>query len=118
MALPVDKLRKAFLLLMRSSVPGEVIAARDGMLRLAETENCGPYELADALTIGAGRIQDKDNLSPQDIARRCWDFHEAGGWLSEKEQKFVREMMHWTRRSEKQIAWLESIYARIRGAMG
>jgi hypothetical protein len=118
MPLPVDKLRKAFLLLLRTSVAGEVVAARDALLRMAETANCGPYELADALTIGAGHVQDKDNLSPQDIARRCWDFHEAGGWLSEKERKFVREMMHWARPSEKQAAWLESIYARIRGTMG
>jgi hypothetical protein len=37
----VAKLRKTFLLMLRSSVSGEAIAARDALLRIAEAEGYG-----------------------------------------------------------------------------
>ena len=51
------------------------------------------------------------------MATHCWEEFEAGNaTLSEKEQKFVREMMHWRKPTEKQVDWLEGIYERVEKA--
>jgi hypothetical protein len=36
-----------------------------------------------------------------------------GQRLSEKEQQFVQDMIDWRYPSEKQLAWLKKIYARM-----
>jgi hypothetical protein len=119
----VAKLRKTFLLMLRSSVSGEAIAARDALLRIAEAEGYGPHELADALVAGTNGApkraqQNGEELDHREMAERCWDWFEAGVRLSEKEQKFIEDMMGWRKPSEKQLKWLKDIYARTirRGA--
>src|SRR5262245_31240685 len=114
--LAADKLRKTFLLLLRSTVVGEAMAARDALLRIARAGGCGPHELVDALVAGTSRTKGKKNgaeLDHQEMARRCWDLFEMGQRLSEKEQQFVQDMIDWRYPSEKQLAWLKKIYARM-----
>src|SRR5262249_1396418 len=116
MSLPVDKLRKTFLLMLRTTVAGEAIAARDALLRITTGEGYGPYELTDALIAGTHKVNAAKaacELNPNEMAQRGWDLFDAGAWLSEKEQGFVRDMIGWRKPSEKQVAWLKNIYARL-----
>jgi hypothetical protein len=83
----------------------------------------GPHELADALVAGTNGApkraqQNGEELDHRELAERCWDWFEAGVRLSEKEQKFIEDMMGWRKPSEKQLKWLKDIYARTirRGA--
>jgi hypothetical protein len=107
-----DKVRKAFLLLLSATAPGEIVAARDALVRLALAEKRDVHMLADVLTLrgDAGKPP-----SPCEMATHCWDMFEQGARLSEKEQKFVNEMRTWAKPSPKQIDWLTSIYGRMKG---
>jgi len=109
----VDKLQKAFLLMMRSTIPGETVAARDAVMRLAQFEGRDAYALAIALVDGLEAKEEKP--STREMAQRCWAMFLDGAYLSEKEQKFVGDMINWRKPSEKQTAWLGTIYARMRG---
>ena len=42
-------------------------------------------------------------MDASEMARFCWEVFEEGGHLSEKEQKFVNDMIGWRRPSQKQI---------------
>jgi hypothetical protein len=113
----VDKLRKAFVLLLGSDKPGEMAAARDAVLRLARNERCGLHELAAALIAGlkvrsVGVRAQGERASHVEMAERILDWWECGGYLSEREQGFVEDMLEWRRPSEKQLAWLTKIYRR------
>jgi hypothetical protein len=115
----VDKLRKAFVLLLGSDKPGEMAAARDAVLRLARSEQCGLHELATALIVGLKRVKDigvrarKECTSHAEMAARILDWAECGGHLSEREHEFVQDMAEWGGQpSEKQMAWLRKIYRR------
>jgi hypothetical protein len=115
----VAKLRKTFLLMLRSSVSGEAIAARDALLRIAEAEGYGPHELTDALIVGTQSVPKRTNgeePGSREMAQRCWDCFEAGARLSEKEQKFIRDMINWRKPSEKQLKWLKDIFERCGGS--
>jgi|SRR5262249_11497623 len=113
----MDKLQKAFLLMMRSTVPGETMAARDAVARLAQSEGRDVFALAIALVDGLAASQEKP--STRDMAQRCWAMFLDGDHLSEKERKFVQDMIGWRSPSEKQTAWLATIYARMqRGKNG
>ena len=99
------KLRKTFLLMLRSSMSGEAIAARYALLRITRAEGYGPHELADALVAGTNGApkraqQNGEGFDHREMAQRCSDWSEAGGRLSEKEQKFVQDMMDWRKPSE------------------
>jgi hypothetical protein len=115
----MDKLRKAFVLLLGSDKPGEMAAARDAVLRLARNEQCGLHELAAALIVGLKKVRGigargQEKLSSHtEMAERILDWFECGGYLSDREHEFVQDMMEWRRPSEKQMAWLEKIYRRI-----
>jgi hypothetical protein len=105
-----DKLQKALLLMLRASIPGEVVAARDSVLRLARM---GPHELTSALLIGVNSRAGHGEITSQEMASRCVDWHLRNGGLSEKEAKFVNEMTNWRKPTEKQTDWLKSIYERM-----
>jgi hypothetical protein len=114
----VDKLRKAFVLMLGSDKPGEVAAARDAVLRLAQSEQCGLHELAAALIAGmkkaksvAERAQE-ECYSHIEMAQHILDWFDCGGHLSEREQEFVQDMLEWRSPSEKQMAWLRKLYRR------
>ena len=116
-----DKLNKMFLLLLSATEQGEVVAARDAMLRFARTRKHDMYSLARALVLdrepkGNAGTKDSDKLGIPEMAYFCWEMFEQGGHLSEKEQKFVNDMIGWRRPTQKQIDWLKSIYERLKRA--
>ena len=60
-----DKLKKTLLLMLRSSMPGEVVAARDAMLRVAQSHHYGPHELTQAvMAVITARERGSGNAPP------------------------------------------------------
>jgi hypothetical protein len=86
------KLRKTLLVMLRASIGGEAMNARDAVLRIAKEAGYGPHELTDALVAA---IQSAPKMSHREAA-----------------QKFVQDMMEWRKPSEKQLKWLKDIYRR------
>src|SRR5262245_11873449 len=118
MSIERDKLRKTCLLMLRSTIAGETMAARDALLRLAQSDGFGPHELTDAFVSGAQKVNgghtNGAEISTREMAQRCLDRQERGeAFLSDKERKFLNDMTAWRKPTEKQIAWLEKIYARV-----
>jgi hypothetical protein len=112
-----DKVRKTFLLMLSATSPGEIVAARDALVRLAQTKKYDVHSLARALDLNKSRAPGAEKPTTREMATHCWEEFDSGNaTLSEKEQKFVREMMHWRKPTEKQVEWLESIYERIEQA--
>ncbi len=115
----VDKLHKAFLLMLSATSPGEIVAARDAMVRLAKIEKYDVHQLASSLILNrkpnGSAPPDPDEGSTREMATFCWYGRDCAH-LSEKERKFIEDMMSWRKPSEKQIDWLKSIYARVKRA--
>jgi regulator of sigma D len=108
-----DTLHKIFLVLLSASIPGEIINARDKLKQVADVEGYDIFALASALAL-PNRKTSASDLSTKAMAQFCW---ERRIYLSEKEQKFVSDMtFKWkTKPSEKQAAWLQSIYVKLKG---
>jgi hypothetical protein len=116
-----DKLHKAFLLMLSATSSGEVVAARNAVVRLAQTRKHDVHSLARALDLGrtprgGASAKDGENLDTAVMAYFCWEMFERGAHLSEKEQKFVDDMIDWRKPTQKQIDWLKSIYERLKRA--
>jgi hypothetical protein len=111
----MDKLHKTLVLMLRASVPAEVVAARDALLRIAETGKLDAHDLAAAILVSL-KNGSLDKAPINEMAKSIWKWWvDGGGQLSDREQKFVGDMMNYGRApSEKQAAWLKSIYARVR----
>lgn len=113
------KLHKTLLLLLCSTIPGEVVAARDALLRLA---GIGPHELAARLLKERPKEKPKWQAPPppehQRMAQEILAWQVEGGRLSAAEQGFITDMLDWKRPTEKQMAWLEKIYQRVQGTKG
>jgi hypothetical protein len=111
------KLRKTLLVMLRASIDGEAMNARDAVLRIAKEAGYGPHELTDALVAAVQSAPKQarsghEEMSHREAAAYCWDWFEAGGRLSEKEQKSVQDMMGWRKPTEKQLKWLKDIFRR------
>jgi hypothetical protein len=111
-------LRKTLLVMLRTTIAGEAMNARDKTLQIVKSAGYGPHELADALLTLLQKTpkqggQNGSEPYHREMAEYCWNWFEAGGHLSEKEQSFVEDMMVWRKPSEKQLKWLKDIYARI-----
>jgi len=100
--------------MLRASMAGEAIAARDAFLRIAEAKGLGPYELTAALLAGTGtNARVEEHLGGKAMALHIWDSYErAEVRLSEKEREFVADMLDWNKPTEKQLAWLKKLYQR------
>ena len=109
----MEKLRKAALLMLGSMHSGEVMAARDAMLRIVELDI---HKLATAFTEAVASRGEE--LSHQETARAILDWALMGRKLSEKERMFVGDMVDWRYPSAKQIDWLRKIYERMRRGNG
>jgi hypothetical protein len=109
-------LRKTLLVMLRATVAREAMNVRDKTLQIAKAAGYGPHELADALLTVLQKTQARQNGGDEpdhrEMAEHCWNWFEAGGHLSGKEQKFIEDMMRWRKPSEKQLEWLKAIYAR------
>jgi hypothetical protein len=100
-------LQKAFLEMMSATVPGEAMAARDAVLRLAR---CDPHELT-AWVVSARKRSVHD---VQKMARDVWHWFMWGDYrdLSKDEEDFVRTMMDAESPSIQQVWRLETFFAR------
>jgi hypothetical protein len=116
-----DRLAK-LVRMLSSDKPGEVVAAASAIMRTLDAEGTDIHALADALCNPPppprepprGPAAPESEPDWRSIACEC-DAHEDR--LSEREQKFVADMVTWTRwrtPSEKQQAWLLAIFSRVR----
>ena len=106
-ATSADKLQKSFLVLLCATIPGEVVAARDTVLRLAQTD---PYELVSAFTVKTKRPT--YDIPVRKMAKLVWEWMLWGDGteLDDDEQQFVREMMDAHNPTLAQISQLEALY--------
>ena len=118
-----DRLKKLFLMLLSATSDGEVVGARNAMMRLVQANGGDLHALAQVLVDGLSpqeRIVYKERPPTQeaparDVARWCLDQFDAGAPNhGEREIRFVRDMAaRWGDPSEKQRAWLSKIHARL-----
>jgi hypothetical protein len=116
-----SKLRKTVLLMLSSQHAGEILAARDAVLKIAKTLRLDIHSLTTAFGLALQippRGSRSGEISHQEMAMRIADWDEMGGALPERERKFVHEMTGWGRPSEKQLTWLKAIYARAQRSQG
>jgi hypothetical protein len=120
-----DRLGK-LLRMLSSDKDGEVLAATAAIKRTLATEGLDIHSLADALCQPAPRAEAK----AQRASNTDWtgdedaDWHSVaceceahGAFLNLREQKFVSDMVAWTRHarpSERQRAWLLIILNKVR----
>jgi hypothetical protein len=120
----MDKLRKTLLLMLLSPEPGEVMAAREAVLRMAKNQKLDPHQLALVMTKELvlrekgitvdEMLRSMSQAEARDIARYCWERSDEGRALSEREAAFVKDMMNCTYwPSAKQAKWLRSLGARM-----
>jgi hypothetical protein len=95
-------LQKAFLMMMCATIPGEVRAARDAVLRIA---GCSPHELSVSAAV-------RQNARVMEMAEQILGWEEITPQLTPGERVFVKEMRPGSA-STSDIAWLEKIYARV-----
>jgi hypothetical protein len=88
-------LRKTLLVMLRATIAGEAMNARDAVLRIAKDAGYGPHELTDALVAvvqGAPKQarSGHEEMSHRDAAAYCWtglkrvgDFQRKSKSLSE-----------------------------------
>jgi hypothetical protein len=119
-----EKLKKLFLVLLSSTADGEVVAARNAMMRLVQSTGADLHALAQVPVNGLTPQTEivyverppSTEQSARDIARWCLEEIENGGpCFGEHEKRFVKEMSaRWGEPTDKQRAWLGKIYARLR----
>ena len=117
-----DKLAK-LVRLLSSDKDGEVLAAASAIKRTLAAEGSDIHAFADALCRPQPQQKEEPRRPPppppreddwHSMACECQAHSER---LSEREQGFVDDMVEWTafgEPTEKQQAWLLSIYRRIR----
>lgn len=95
-----------------SEFDGEVVATARAIERTLSGAGLDWHDVADALT---QRRTAPTALGRSDWCEKAWFCHRHGFLrLSEAERKFITDMTRFHRRpSEKQLAWLDAIYARI-----
>jgi hypothetical protein len=136
---PVAEKLEKLLKMLSSPRDGEVVAAAQAIMRTLKGVGADIHELAacvkggklsqadmqriyDAAFQDGRRAAEKDkptefhDVEPNwnEIAINCRD--QDDGWLTERERKFVEDMVRWTayrKPSEKQAKWLHSIYVRL-----
>jgi hypothetical protein len=111
------KLRQCILTLLSATHDGEIAAARNAMLRVGAAHWLDIHELADLMEKveqPVPPVPPEPEPSFWEKARRCKEHNEFRGGLSDKEYKFVCDMVAWRKPTDRQVAWLDSIYARVR----
>jgi hypothetical protein len=108
-ATSADKLQKSFLVMLCATIPGEVVAARNTVLRLSRTD---PHDLVAAFTAKTKRPT--YDIPVRKMAKLIWEWMLWGDGteLDDAEQEFVREMMDAHNPTMAQIAHLEALYRR------
>jgi hypothetical protein len=107
------RLRK-LVLLLSSDQPGEVLAAVAAIQRALQTAGADWHDLASALTQAHGWRQQSDDDAGdwRRLHKYCRHHSDA---LSCREQDFMDTLARWRGRpTDKQRAWLQAIYGRLR----
>jgi hypothetical protein len=119
-----EKFQKAFRLMLSTTHPGECVAARDGLVKIAKTNGHDIHQLVAVLakaltTVIPGDKPEPDPPEPndhRDKAEYIWERFENWSFkLNEREREFVVQMT--TRRwrpTERQASWLNDIYKRAK----
>jgi hypothetical protein len=112
-----ERLHKIFLLLLSATSPGEVFAARNAMVRIAEEEQADIHDLAKAFGVMTVVSLEAPSTA-REIAQWCLQQFDNGvPPRSEREREFIDDMaVRWGKPTEKQESWLASIYARLQRA--
>jgi hypothetical protein len=112
-----ERLHKIFLLLLSATSPGEVFAARNAMVRIAEEEQADIHDLAKAFGVMTVVPLEAPGTA-REIAQWCLQQFDNGvPPRSEREREFIDDMaVRWGKPTEKQESWLASIYARLQRA--
>src|SRR5262249_37574836 len=123
--------------LLSSDKDGEVLAAARAIGRTLDSEKLTIHDLAEGLASGGTKFTERD---AEEIYRRgkadgrreadhdggfcgvdepTWneialECEAASEQLSERERKFVGDMVRWTVRDGKPTNWLRAIYARVK----
>jgi hypothetical protein len=115
-----EQLQKLFRLIFSSDQAGEVVGARDAILRIGKKEGADLFELTKIFASGLEpKIVYRDRpptveASPRDIALWCLDQFHSGGLCNPREYQFVSDMTRrWGPATEKQAKWLAAIRARL-----
>jgi hypothetical protein len=115
-----DKLAK-LVRLLSSDKDGEVLAAASAIKRTLAAEGSDIHALADALCRPQPQRKEEPRRQPPPPREDDWhgmacECQERSERLSEREQGFIDDMVEWTafrEPTERQQAWLLSIYRRV-----
>ena len=125
----VGRLTKLFKLMMSADAAGEVVNARDAIVRILKDEERDIHDLADVLVAGLDPKQQEIviykppslNEPAQDVAFWCLFQYEKRGFApqSSREIEFLRDMTRmWGTPTEKQSKWLAAIHNRLVRQLG
>jgi hypothetical protein len=117
----IPRLRQ-LLLMLSSDQPGEVAAAAAAIGRALKAAGTDWHGLANGLLVEApqpGARRRRNDGDSQDAADDWREMHEYcaqhSDLLRSREEEFIESLGEWRGRpTEKQLAWLCSIYARLR----
>ena len=117
----IPRLRQ-LLLMLSSDQPGEVAAAAAAIGRVLKAAGTDWHALANGLLAETPRPstrQWRDNDDTQDAADNWHELHEYCAerieLLRSRKQEFIESLGEWRGRpTERQLAWLCAIYARLR----
>lgn len=122
-ALVVPPKVPALIARLASPHDGEVLATVAALRRVLASDGLDLNDLAAALdgapaarATACGEREEREEINHRDVAEFCW-VH-GRGLMSPKERRFVLQMLDWRRPTEKQIAWLHALRARVVGERG
>ena len=108
---------KSLLLMLTSDRDGEVVAAARAVTRTLKSAGADWHDLAGLLTAAPSSTRNRHDDNGDDWRGMRNYCAEHGGQLSLREWDFIGDIEHWRGNlTEKQLAWLSSIYARLRRA--
>ena len=103
---------KQLLLMLSSSAPGEIVAAAHAITRTLQGAGADWHDLAARLSAPPEPHSRDDDDDWREICRYCLEREEL---LHPREFEFLYSLRQWRRSpSEKQFAWLMSIYRRLK----
>jgi hypothetical protein len=108
-----EKIEKTVLLMLSATLPGEITAARDALVRQARLRGKDIHDVAKMFIEWMLNPPATGEPSARDIAAWCLDQFDCGQIKEkdEREYNFVCDMsQRWGPPSEKQAKWLASIY--------
>jgi hypothetical protein len=106
------RIQKVMLLMLSSPHAGEIVSARDALLRLLSDDKMDIHQF-----VGLKFLNDEGLPNWTEIGRFC---QANRGQLNPKESAFINDMAErtvWREPTEKQAKWLKSIFLRLGGKL-